>query len=85
LIVEVDGSIHEYSAEQDTLREQLLTSLGLRMLRFTNEQVLDSLDAIIEEIVEELGNATPHPASSCGHNPTPTPHPRARGGGRGEG
>ena len=29
LVVEVDGPIHQYSLEQDTLREQVVTSLGL--------------------------------------------------------
>ncbi len=61
LVVEIDGPIHQYSPEQDTLREQLLTSLGLRVLRFTNEQVLGPLDAVIEEIMEALADPTPQP------------------------
>ncbi len=67
-MVEIDGPIHKYSPEQDTLREQLLTSLGLRVLRFTNEQVLNSLQAVIEEIMEALADPTPQP-----HPHTPSP------------
>jgi hypothetical protein len=78
LVVEIDGPIHQYSPEQDTLREQLLTSLGLRVLRFTNEQVRGSLDAVIEETATVLGDATPRPVSPCGHNPSPCSPPRAR-------
>jgi len=67
LVVEVDGPIHEYSLERDTLREQVLTSLGLHLLRFTNEKVLASPDAVIDEIAVALRDPIPHPH-------TPSPH-----------
>jgi len=77
LVVEVDGPIHKYSPEQDTLREQLITSLDLRMLRFTNDQVLNSLEAVIEEIMEALADPTPQP-----HPHTPSPRAGRGPGGR---
>ena len=54
LIVEVDGPIHLYSREEDEIRQECLESLGMRMLRFTNEQVADSLDVVLEQIAAAL-------------------------------
>jgi very-short-patch-repair endonuclease len=54
LIVEVDGSIHDYTQEHDALRQAFLESLGLRVLRFTNGEVLLETDAVLERIGEVL-------------------------------
>ncbi len=49
LIVELDGEIHltPENAEYDTGRTFTLTELGYRELRFTNQQVLTSLDEVL--------------------------------------
>jgi len=57
LVVEVDGPIHAYTPEEDALRQAFLCSLGLRVVRFTNEQVLDSLNTVLEEISRILAEA----------------------------
>jgi len=54
LLVEVDGSVHDYSGEQDAIRQQFLESLGLVILRFSNQQVLTDLDAVLERIEAEV-------------------------------
>jgi very-short-patch-repair endonuclease len=50
LIVEVDGLIHESQREHDQQRQELLESLGLRMVRITSEQVETDLDAALASI-----------------------------------
>jgi very-short-patch-repair endonuclease len=50
LVIEVDGPIHDDQREQDTVREGFLNSAGFRILRFTNEQVLESRRAVVDEI-----------------------------------
>ena len=50
LVVEVDGPIHEYTGEQDALRQEFLEVLGFRVLRFTNREVFDELDAVVAQI-----------------------------------
>ncbi len=50
LIVEVDGEIHQYTVEEDALRQAFLESRGLKVLRFTNEAVLYDLDKVLEAI-----------------------------------
>jgi len=54
LVIEVDGSIHDDQQEADQLRTEFLESLGLRVLRFTNGEVLQQTDGVIERIAEVL-------------------------------
>jgi very-short-patch-repair endonuclease len=54
LIVEIDGPIHQYTPEEDAIRQEFLESLGFRVLRFTNEQVMTNIDGVLEKIAEAL-------------------------------
>src|SRR5690349_761139 len=54
LVIEVDGIIHEDQQEADYLRAEFLESLGLQVLRFTNGEVLQQTDGVIERIAEIL-------------------------------
>lgn len=56
LVVEVDGGIHN-NAEQkeyDIGRSYELQQLGLNIIRFTNEQVLQNLNEVIKEIEKHI-------------------------------
>jgi very-short-patch-repair endonuclease len=54
LVIEVDGGQHFEPVHQhrDTLRDERLEELGLRVLRFDNLQVLQELDAVAEQIYD---------------------------------
>ena len=54
LIIEVDGPVHQDSEESDMIRQDFLESRGLRMLRFTNDQVSESLEEVLSTINESL-------------------------------
>lgn len=54
LVIEVDGAIHEQQQEYDALRQAYIESLGLRMLRFTNGEVLQAIDGVVEAIGEAV-------------------------------
>jgi very-short-patch-repair endonuclease len=54
LVIEVDGSIHDEQVEDDQLRTEFLEQLGIRVLRFTNGEVLQQIDGVIERIAEVL-------------------------------
>ena len=54
LIIEVDGDIHEYTQAEDAIRQEFLESLGLTVLRFNNDEVLQQLPAVEERITEVL-------------------------------
>ncbi|MDP3879362.1 MAG: endonuclease domain-containing protein [Dehalococcoidales bacterium] len=56
LIIEIDGSQHfsDEMAEDDRIRDEYLSSLGLRVLRFTNADVLVHGESVIERIIENI-------------------------------
>ncbi len=67
LVIEVDGPIHDYTPEEDAARQECLESLGLRVIRFTNEQVVGELDEVLECIGEMLLKPhPPTPSRQCG-------------------
>lgn len=62
LVVEVDGPVHQYNQAEDEIRDQYLQSLGLRVLRFTNEEVLQNTQSVIGEIAGALSQLPSPPA-----------------------
>ena len=54
LVVEVDGAQHDRRAEYDAERTKALESAGVHVLRFTNDDIRDDLDAMLRRIGAEL-------------------------------
>ena len=54
LVVEVDGDIHKKQKEYDINREAELDRFGIRVVRFSNEQVLDDILMVINLIKKQL-------------------------------
>jgi len=52
LIIEVDGGIHSQQEAYDEARTEKLQSFGYRVLRFTNEEVLNDLQAVLACIIQ---------------------------------
>ncbi|WKZ37078.1 MAG: DUF559 domain-containing protein [Anaerolineales bacterium] len=50
LVVEVDGDIHDLQKEEDERREKVLTEMGLRIVRFGNDEVGRELSAVVGKI-----------------------------------
>jgi very-short-patch-repair endonuclease len=50
LAVEIDGSSHQGKKEYDDHRSRLLDSCGIRILHFTNQDVIYHLDNVIKTI-----------------------------------
>jgi very-short-patch-repair endonuclease len=61
LVVEIDGSQHfePLQVEFDRRRTAYLTQLGLRVLRYTDRQVLLELDSVTEEIFRAVEENPP--------------------------
>lgn len=77
LVIEVDGDQHgeEEALRYDAERTIWLEAQGLRVLRFTNRQVMTEGEMVIDTIYAALtGHGEPCP-------PPPTPNPSPRGGG----
>lgn len=63
LIIEVDGKIHLTNENQayDKQRTEQLEIYGMRLIRFTNDQVLENTTSVLNEIRKHLTpNPSPH-------------------------
>jgi very-short-patch-repair endonuclease len=57
LCIEVDGGIHDEQRERDAERTAWLESMGYRVVRFANEEILGTPHFVNRRIHEELGRA----------------------------
>jgi len=55
LVVEVDGPVHLSLAQRDAERTEMLEYHGYRVIRFTNERVMEDLEGVLREIVAACG------------------------------
>ena len=53
LIIEIDGSIHDYQVSKDEKRERILIEAGLKIIRFKNED-LNDIDKVLEKIKNQF-------------------------------
>ncbi|MBK9283115.1 MAG: leucine--tRNA ligase [Sphingobacteriaceae bacterium] len=56
LIIEVDGEIHELTKERDANRTRILNSIGFEVIRFTNKEINNNLDEVIERIRTKISS-----------------------------
>ena len=59
LIVEIDGPTHEGRKAYDTERTHILETMGYHVMRLSNEDCFDDMEAVIEAIFKTLENAKP--------------------------
>ena len=52
LVIEVDGDIHDLQKDEDTRREKALREMGLRIVRFRNDEVVKNLSTVVGKIRE---------------------------------
>jgi very-short-patch-repair endonuclease len=84
LVIEVDGPIHQYTPQEDALRQQCLEAIGLRVMHFSNDQVLEHLPEVLAEIrrylasvkiPERVVTSSPSPLPDGGLTSPPGPLP----------
>ena len=56
VVIEVDRDVHAIKTQQnkDHLRENYLKSLGLKILRYTYDEVMNNLDGVLEDLARRL-------------------------------
>lgn len=56
LVIEIDGDSHftNEGKAHDQERTQVLEGYGLKVMRFTNDQVLNNLDSVCREVAEMI-------------------------------
>ena len=63
LVVEIDGPIHDERRSYDEARDAILASRGLRILRFSNDEVTADMRGVLRRILEATrGSEFPFPA-----------------------
>lgn len=63
LVIEIDGGQHALTKDYDERRTRFLESEGYRVVRFWNNEVMDSLEGVVTRISEALDNM-PSPSPS---------------------
>ncbi|MEQ9405783.1 MAG: endonuclease domain-containing protein [Cyclobacteriaceae bacterium] len=58
LIVEIDGEVHKYQKEYDSIREDILKNMKFKIVRFSNEEVLKNWDKVEKNLVAILSDNT---------------------------
>lgn len=56
LIIEVDGEIHDYQKEYDSIRQEFLEELGYAVLRFENAEIINNIEKVLEMIKSFINN-----------------------------
>ncbi len=61
LAVELDGYTHSFEevADRDEIKEQRLNEIGIRVLRFKDEDVMNNIEGVIAEVKEWIKAHTP--------------------------
>jgi very-short-patch-repair endonuclease len=50
LVIEVDGPVHQGQQDEDCMRTEHLAAYGYRVLRFSNDEVLEDLGSVLLRI-----------------------------------
>ena len=59
LIVELDGGQHASQTQADKKRTDWLASRGFRVLRFWDNEIIESVDAVVERIADHVKPPSP--------------------------
>jgi len=54
--IEVDGSSHIGNEEHDKIRQEQIEFLGIKIIRFSDEQVIGNTEKVINKIIEEINS-----------------------------
>ena len=87
LVIECDGSVHESNASwhHDQERDAHMIAQGLRVLRFTNDRILNETEEVLEEIAKylpppsERRTGEEESGGAPRRRPSPRPSPKGRG------
>ena len=87
LVIACDGTVHESNEmwHHDQERDAYMIAQGLRVLRFTNDRILNDTEAVLEEIAKYLPSPSEGRAGedesgrAARRKPSPRPSPKGRG------
>lgn len=54
LVVELDGKIHQYRLIEDSVRKEVINHLGIKVVRFKNDEIVNNLSKLLDEVKKHL-------------------------------
>jgi len=54
LWIEIDGESHEYNQDYDIQRDEKLRHIGIKIIRYRNEDIFNDLEWFREDVLEEI-------------------------------
>ncbi len=66
LVIEVDGPIHEQQKQADGERTRALTDHGLKVIRFSNQEVMNNIQQVLKMILTQLESDSPSLPGAAG-------------------
>jgi very-short-patch-repair endonuclease len=54
LAIEIDGSVHDNRQEIDKHRQEILEKMGIRTIRFKNEDIFDNVTRVLDDITRHF-------------------------------
>ncbi len=54
LVIEIDGKIHERQKDYDEMRTFIMNTIGIKVIRFQNEEVENNCESVISKLKKEL-------------------------------
>lgn len=49
-MIEIDAKIHEFQKEYDEYRTHIINSLGVRVVRFKNEEIEEKMNEVLQKL-----------------------------------
>jgi len=65
LAIEIDGDSHftdENLIASDGKRQQFIETYGIEFLRFTNKEITENIEGVLNSIINQINNTTPNPS-----------------------
>ena len=59
LVIEIDGDSHAETVEYDAERTKVLQALGLTVVRYTNDDVIQNIQGVYDDLSERIERLTP--------------------------
>ncbi len=57
--IEIDGYVHRFNVAQDKARQNFIEASSIKVIRFTNDEIINSLDEVLVKIGVELQRTSP--------------------------
>jgi len=59
LVIEIDGDSHSENAEYDEVRTNMLKQYGLKVLRYTNQDVMNNIEGVYRDLRQIINPLPP--------------------------